>query len=83
MIVHHQGVIALNLDHLVINVHYVQVIDAFVQFDEEHHHVVGQHDFFRVLIEQLFDDDLRLHDANDPKTRNIKINYIEYMSIVV
>jgi hypothetical protein len=33
-------VIALNLDHLVINVHYVQIIDAFVQFDEEHHHVV-------------------------------------------
>jgi hypothetical protein len=37
---HHQVVIALNLDHLVLVAYSVQVIDAFVQFDEVHHHVV-------------------------------------------
>lgn len=50
-IVHHQVVIALNLDRLVKDEHYVQVIDASVQFDEGHHRVVVEHEFFLVLIE--------------------------------
>ena len=39
-IVRHQVVIALNPDHLVKDEHYVQVIDASVQFDEGHRPVV-------------------------------------------
>jgi hypothetical protein len=40
MIEHHQVLIELNHYHLVINAYYGSVIDAFVRFDEMHHHVV-------------------------------------------
>ena len=58
-----------DLDHWVKDEHYVRVIDAFVRFVEEHHHVVVMHDFSPVRDEWLNDDYLRLHDANDPMTR--------------
>jgi hypothetical protein len=40
MIEHHQVLIELNHYRLVINAYYVEVSDAFVRFDEVHHHVV-------------------------------------------
>lgn len=69
MLESHRVLIAGDHDHLVINVCYGEVIDAFVQFDEMHHHVVVWHDFFLVQVEELIDDYLPLHDANVQKTK--------------